>query len=255
MTDIEVRLGHAVDRCLSEAIDSVDRLDVNCKSHSRVDGHPKAVDCADDDERKLQMDKWKREIEDRFSKYHNYKIDKSSDKVLRNSSEILIATTEKSKMTSGRLQNIHKDNPTSLMDKIHVNTNSGLKSPSNRIQTKNEIIANKGKEVTNKKLDSSRNFHPHKSEIILLASQNTALRQRVSELEEQLSKCKRENESTLKQMIENNQRTVQKARIEYENVIDHLKDQIEEICQEVARVKLNRNSSYVLITRRSFDRE
>ena len=67
-----------------------------------------------------------------------------------------------------------------------------------------------------------------KGEILLLSSQNHALRQRVAELEVELIKSRRESEAAIKQIIENNQKTVQNTRSQYEREIDHLKEQLEE---------------------------
>lgn len=132
---------------------------------------------------------------------------------------------------------------------------SDLSRPSTSIRIKDEIMANREKEYVGKKTDSidskthfeKNNFFgglaneergrqydrnpeasKYASEKSVNASENDALRQRVSELEIELTKCRRESEATMKQVIENNQKTVQNTRSQYEREIDHLKEQLEE---------------------------
>jgi len=64
-----------------------------------------------------------------------------------------------------------------------------------------------------------------------LNAENNMLRQRVHTLESELSKCRREHESTLKQMMETHQRSVEQMRESLYNSVSGLNAQLQELKQ------------------------
>jgi hypothetical protein len=73
-------------------------------------------------------------------------------------------------------------------------------------------------------------------------AENNMLRQRVHTLESELSKCRREHESTLKQMMETHQRSVESTRDQYQREIDHLKEQLEEAYTNIKSLENSKRS-------------
>jgi hypothetical protein len=282
-------------------------------SHDNEEGEEEEDESVEQDD-KTKLLAWKKELEEKFKKFDSFKgaKKKEENETKKNVSDFNMVRTSQDydKISQIKQGNslVEQDPSDAFLLKTAAfqglsNGASGfggyqsitkqseqreselsISRPSNSIRIKDEIIANKGKEVTNKKLDSvamkaaleKNNFfntnyelsdtqhnetmpprgHDDPDTINDVIKQplssrrersnpfsnveNTALRQRVSELEEQLSKCKQENESTLKQMIENNQRTVQKARSQYEREIDHLKEQLEEAYIQIKDMQDNR---------------
>jgi hypothetical protein len=157
-----------------------------------------------------------------------------------------------------------------------INNACNSSRESNSIKIKDELLANREKELNSKKFDDSSlsrgsdhrpNFFSRKDadpfaqsrfeagsrpsppptnqlpSILSSKAKETAetytqsqahleenrlLKQRISDLETELNRQKRENEHSLKQILDNNQKLIQNTRGQYEREIEHLKEQLEE---------------------------
>ena len=72
----------------------------------------------------------------------------------------------------------------------------------------------------------AENYVP--GDLVVMGSENRLLKQRISDLEAELARQKREHEHSLKQILDNNQKLIQNTRGQYEREIEHLKEQLEE---------------------------
>lgn len=210
----------------------------------------------DREEEKEKLLTWKKELEEKFKKFEAFKDGKQ-----QNDSKQLDDISE-SGQKSYHIQKSQYEYSSLVSTSNHPKTSSHLPAgkgeqrdselsrPSNSIRIKDEIMANKGKDSFKRPepndikqsfeknnfftgLDSKQNndsfrIEQEREKKESRSNETDALRQRVAELEAELIKNRRENEASMKQVIENNQKTVQNTRSQYEREIDHLKEQLEE---------------------------
>lgn len=208
----------------------------------------------EDDKAKLLA--WKRELEEKFKKFESFKEGKQ---LADSKPQTDVSEAAKPHPDFGsQLEYATKGSAIPLKTvggKAADQRDSELSRPSNSIRIKDEIMANKGKEAGRRgdSQDLKQSFEKNNffgrlddsrppADSALLAHEKArqsaareersqeadALRQRVADLEAELTKCRRESEAAMKQVIENNQKTVQNTRSQYEREIDHLKEQLEE---------------------------
>ncbi len=249
----------------------------------------------DEDKKKLLL--WKRELEEKFKKFDSFK-DRKEDLAVARSQPSPASTQQPLNPKPNPdpiLASFKKPAPNPLGQgfpgafQLAARPQSGQPDPSSSkepanpssrdshsIKVKDELLANREKELLSKKLDDSSlsrasdhrpNFfsrkdadpfaqtrpdpparpspprtHPQPSQLssrpkdsaeAFAAHQphleeNRLLKLRISDLETELARQKREHEHSLKQILDNNQKLIQNTRGQYEREIEHLKEQLEE---------------------------
>jgi hypothetical protein len=275
---------------------------------SQEEGEEEAAGLAgaeeDEDKKKLLM--WKRELEEKFKKFDSFKDRKEERPEAR---PLRLADAPGPQKPSADLRDPDRPDPIaeslrrpapahylgagySGAFQLSARHQSALaqdglpgKEPgalgsssrdSNSIKVKDELLANRDKELHSKKFDDSSlsrgsdhrpNFFSRKEadpflqprpdsrpepgsrpspppnpppqtapagrarepfEASAHLEENRLLKQRISDLEAELGRQKRENEHSVKQILENNQKLIQNTRSQYEREIEHLKEQLEE---------------------------
>ena len=214
----------------------------------------------EDDKAKLLA--WKKELEEKFKKFDSFKEVKLQNEAKQTEDKDEDSYHRSHQKTDYQYENSDlkgSANPMKVLglqsQKPSEQRDSEISRPSTSIRIKDELMANKGSGVTRKpdsglegRLGFEKNnffggsseekvkhdppFGQDRSKAVIQKvdqqPQTDALRQRVAELEAELTKHRRESEAAMKQVLENNQKTVQNTRSQYEREIDHLKEQLEE---------------------------